>query len=90
MIPNTTALRLAWQSACLPTMAVAAGSCWSSVRWLAGSLRCRMLTRGKAGAACCVWGELEAMGWHRGVGAEAEEGALTGTLLDGKFALRNR
>ncbi len=35
-------------------------------------------------------GELGAMEWHRGVGAEAEEGALTGALLDGKFILRNR
>jgi hypothetical protein len=47
-----------------------------------------MLTRGKAGAGVLRLGELEAMGWHRGVGAEAEEGALTGALLDGKFALR--
>jgi hypothetical protein len=49
------------------------------------------LQLGKRGrGASCVWGELEAMGWHRGVGAEAEEGALTGALLDGQFALRGR
>jgi hypothetical protein len=58
-------------------------------RWLAGSLCSRVLTLG-SGRGVLRLGEFEAMGWRPVVGAEAEEGALTGALLDGKFGLRER